>query len=115
MAKRFYEELTKLYKVETRSFPVSDRFAAMLYNKMVSFIDNIKGKGIPPTVADGYSVTFRTVVEDEVWSLAIHMPEGEALKMADICRQIMADAESNELDESKYIELLEGIDFGNHS
>jgi hypothetical protein len=102
MAKRFYEELTKRFKVETRSFPISNRFAELLYNKMVSFIDDFKGKGVPPTVADGYSVTFRAVVEDEVWSLAIHMPNGEALKMADMCRQIMTDAEKNELDESKY-------------
>jgi hypothetical protein len=105
--KRLYEELTKHLKVETRSFTVSDRFSELFYSKMVSFIDKFKGRGVPPTVLDGYSVVFRTVVEDEVWSLAIHMPNGEALKMADLCRQITTDAEKNEWDESKYIVLLD--------
>lgn len=102
-----YEEMNKLYKVETLSFSVSDWFAEKLYEKMVSLIDNFKAKGVPPIMTDGYSVTFRTVVEDEVWALSIHMPQGSALKMADICRQIIEDAKSNKLNESEYNRLID--------
>ena len=59
---------------------------------MVSFIGTFKTKGALPIMADGYSVTFRTVVEDEVWSLNIHIPQGNAFKKADLCRQIITDA-----------------------
>ena len=101
------EESFKLYKIETRSLHINNQFAERLYKKIVSLIDNFKAKGVPPIILDGYSVTFRTVVEDEVWSLSIHMPKGDALKMADLCRQIITDANAGELDESKYIEWLE--------
>ena len=104
--KKYYEEQHKLFKIDTHSFPISDQFAEKLYQRIVSVIDNFKAKGVPPTIFDGYSVTFRTVVEDEVWSLWIHMPKGDVLKMADLCRQIITDAHANQLDESKYITIL---------
>ena len=74
---------------------------------MVSFIDNFKAGGMAPTISDGYSVKFRTVVDDEVWSLWIHEPQEIALKMADLCRQIITDGIANKLDESKYITVLD--------
>ena len=89
--------LHKAYKVETRSYPISNRFAEKIYEEMVSTINNFKAKSVSMLVNDGYSVTFRTVVEDEVWTLNIHMPQGDALKMADLCRQIMADADADKL------------------
>jgi len=104
---KYFEEMPKLFKVETLSFPVSDQFAVKLYEKTVAFIYNFKSKGIQRTILDGYSVTFRTVVENEVWSLKIHMPKGDALKMSDICRQIITDAGTKKLDEQKYINLLD--------
>ena len=104
-----HEEMSKLYKIETLSFPVSDRFADNLYKKMVSLIDNFKAKGIPPVIFDGYSVSFRTVVDDEVWSLLIQMPQGDALKMAHLCRQIITNAMDNQLDEEKYITVVNTI------
>ncbi|MDR1182922.1 MAG: hypothetical protein LBL13_13195 [Bacteroidales bacterium] len=103
------KEQIKLFKVETLSYLISDQFAEKLYKKMVSLIDNFKAKGVSPIIVDGYSVTFRTVVDDEVWSLWIHMPQGNALKMADLCRQIITDAETNTFEESKYVELLTEI------
>jgi hypothetical protein len=99
-------EMLKLFKIETRSFSISNRFAEELYKKMASFIDNFKAKGIPPGIFDGYRVVFRSVVEDEVWSLNIHMPNGDALKMSDLCRQIITDARAHKLDESKYLTTL---------
>jgi hypothetical protein len=104
------KEQIKLFKVETLSHPISDKFAEKLYKKMVSLIDNFKAKGVPPTIFDGYSVTFRTVVDDEVWSLKIHIPQGNSLKMADICRQIIAyDIETYTFKEAEYIKLLDAL------
>ena len=100
------EEKPTRLKVKSLSFPISEQFAEKLYEKIVSFIDKFKAKGVPHEISDGYSVTFRTVVDDEVWSLWIHEPEGNALKMADICRQIITDAIAGKLDESKYISVL---------
>ena len=105
-----HEEMLKLYKIETLSFPISNRFAEKLYEKMVSLIDNFKAKGVPPVYFGGYSVLFRNVVDDEVWSLRIDQPNGDALKMSDLCRQIIKDAISNKFDESKYITVLDSFE-----
>ena len=94
-------------KVETLSFPISDQFAGMLYSIMSSFIVNFKVKGIPVLSVDGYSVTFRSVVDDEVWSLWMCNPRGNlSRKMAELCVQIITDARATKLDESKYITVL---------
>lgn len=105
-----YYEKSIRFNVDIRSFPVSDQFAEKLYKKMVSFICNFKAKGVPPTILDGYLVTFRTVVEDEVWSLNIHIPQGNALKMADLCREIITDAKADKLNEQKYMTILDTLD-----
>lgn len=107
VTEKFYdEELPEFLKVETQSFPISEQFAEKLYQKMKLYIDGFKVKGLPQGIFGGYSVTFRTVVDDEVWSLWIHMPQGDALKMADLCRQILTDASANQLVEKKYISIL---------
>jgi hypothetical protein len=103
-------EYYKHYKVESLFFPISKHLAEKLYERMVSFIGHFKAKGVPPIIEDGYSVTFRTVVDDEAWSLEIHMPEGNALKMADLCRQIITDAIANEFDEAEYLYILNEFD-----
>jgi hypothetical protein len=104
--KMYFEELPKHFKVEIKSVPISNQFAGKLYKTMVSFIDNFKAKGIPSYMVDGYSVTFRTVVDDEVWSLGIHMPAGNAKIMANLCIQIITDANANQLEEPKYLSVL---------
>jgi hypothetical protein len=103
------DEVYKPYRPESKIFDITNEFAEKLCNKMASLIDNFKAKGIPPFISDGRSVTFRTVVEDEVWSLDIHVPRGNAGKMADICTQIIRDALDGHLDASKYLEALDGI------
>ena len=102
-----YEEGIKHYKVETHSLSISNRFAEQLYGKMVLFIGNLKAKGIPPNIGGGTSVSFRTVVEDELWTLDIHVPTGNAHKMSHLCSQIITDVRTNEFDEQKYIKLLD--------
>jgi hypothetical protein len=104
------EERPKRYKVDTKYVPIKDDFSEKLYVKVVDAINNFKGKGIPPMINDGYEVTFRCVVEDEVWMLTIHMPKGYMGKLTDIFNQLIKDAEANSLDESKYISLLDKIE-----
>jgi len=104
---KIYSGILPKYKIETLSFTISNQFAEELYKKMASLIEKFKARGSPSAIVGGYSVTFRTVVEDEVWSLSINMPQGDALKMADLCRQIIEDADKNQLNEKEYIKLLE--------
>ena len=111
----------KIVKIDTRHYPVSDRLAEKLYEKMVFLFDKVKEKDPPPVIydrrtgtyvtqieilSDGDLVTFRTVVEDKVWSLCIHEPQGSALKMSNLCRRIITDARENQLDEAKYLFVL---------
>ena len=100
------EEELKLYTIEARSFPVSDRFAEKLYSKMLSSIDDFKAEGRPEGFFDGYRVTFRCVVGDELRSLHIRMPQGDILAFSDLCRQMIDDAGTDKFDESKYIKSL---------
>ena len=97
--------------IVSRSFAISDQLAEKMYKKMVSLIYNIRAKGTQKTILDGYEVTFRTVVEDEVWSLLIHIPTGNADKMFDLCKQICDDADAKKLDEAKYIKILDEFNF----
>lgn len=100
-------ESLKLYNVESISLSVSNQFAEKLYHKSVSFIDNFKAVGANPLIFDGYMVYFRTVVDDELWLLNIHMPKGRALKISNIYRQILENVKNNNFDEEKYIKLLD--------
>ncbi len=103
----YYEELPKHFKVEIKSIPISNQFTEKLYKMMILFINDFKAKGIPPTTFDGYSVSFRTVVDDEVWSLGIHMPKGKAGLMANLCMDLISDANDGKLDESVYLSVLD--------
>lgn len=102
-------EIYKPYRKKPKSFTISELFAEKLYRKMVSLIDGFKAEGIPPLISDGYEVTFRCVVADELWTLVIHIPQGKALQLSDLCRQIIADGNNNKLDESVYLNLLDEI------
>lgn len=103
------EERLKFFKIETLSFPISNQLAEKLYKRSVLFISNFKGIGDPPWIIDGYRVTFRNVVDYEVWSLNIHMPKGEALKMTELFLQIVTDVKSNKMSESKYLSILNAL------
>ena len=104
------EEQNKLGDIDSRSFPISKTFAEILYKKAVSLIGNFKATGISLLINDGYRVTFRTVVDDEVWSLEIHCPAGKALKMSDLCKLIVKETlNTGKVDEAKYIKWLDGI------
>ena len=111
---KYSDDLYKPYRPKSKTFSIKSKFAEKLHDKMAALIDNFKAIGIPPISLDGYEVTFRTIVENEVWSLRIHMPQKNVLMMTNFCRQIIVDADINKPDEMKYIELLEGMDFGSY-
>ena len=100
--------MSERYNIESLTFPVSPQFAEELHKKMVSLIGNFKGKGVPRRIIGGHSVVFRNVVEDEVWSLRIKNPKVHPLK--ELCIQILADAKTNQLDESKYMAVLNTLE-----
>ena len=104
---KYFEERNNLFKIESRTFSIIDQFAEKMHEVMVSIIDNFKARGVPPIINDGYSVTFRNVVDDEVWSLRIHIPQGRTLIFSDFCRKIIDETLITvQLDESKYIKSL---------
>lgn len=112
------EEKLQGYIIQSLTFPVSKRFAKLMYKKMVWCIQNFEAKGDHPVIPkgvvcviqDGNEVVFRTVVNDEVWSLKIHVPYSFALDMSDLCEQIFNDAIAGKLDESKYISVLKSFE-----
>jgi hypothetical protein len=97
------------YKIVNQSFCVSNLFAEKLYEIVVVTIDNFVGKGEPTVIRDGYEATFRCVVGAEVWTLTVHLPKDEILRLTDICKQLFADVQSKNVDESKYIALFESV------
>lgn len=102
------KERYKRYQIQIRSAPVSDAFADALYAKFISTIDNFTMKGRPPYAGDGDSMTFRVVVDDDVWTLTIHNPRAENIrKLIDLCNRMIADVEAGTFDETEYIKLLD--------
>lgn len=102
------EESARLYEVKTVSFPISDSLARQLYAKvfiaLVTSPAEIKGQGI----RDGISVTFRCVVDDQLWTLKYHEPdEGDFLKLTNTCTEMVKDAEVGNFDTAKYLEMLD--------
>ena len=111
MYRKREKERLKLYAVETQTFPISHRFAEALYAGFVTSIEGFAMKGRPAMTGDGYSVTFRCVVDDDVWTLTIQNPRVEnILELSNLCKRIIEDAEAGRFDESKYIGRLE--DYG---
>lgn len=109
------EEKFKLFKIETRTFPVSNQLAEELHENMLSGIINFEAKevsdpDIVPVTRGGYSVTFRIVVGNAVlWSLCIQNPEGNTLELANLCRRIVTDSGANQVNEKELINQLDEI------
>ncbi|MDR2890252.1 MAG: hypothetical protein LBV18_01385 [Alistipes sp.] len=104
------EETYASLRPETKTFTVG-RLGDLLQEKMAALIYNFRSGGDKVIVMDGYYVDFRCVVEGELWSLSIHVPNGRAHQMYALCRRMILDAEKDEFNESEYIEMLEAIEF----
>jgi hypothetical protein len=104
-AKQRKESLSR-YEVTNQSVCVSNLFAAKLHETVVAAIDNFVGKEEPAVIMDGYEVTFRCVVGMEVWTLIVHLPKDEILQLTDICKQLIDDIQSGNVDESKILQTM---------
>jgi hypothetical protein len=103
--KRQRESLIR-YRIDDRSLSISNLFAEKLYETVTVAIKNFVMKGEPAGILDGNTVTFRCVVGDEVWTLTIHEPDDELLRLTDICNQLIEDIKANNVNESNYIVLF---------
>lgn len=99
-------EKLKRYQIETKVVQVSDEFAEKMHTKTFTAIDTFKAKGKPAMISDGELITFRCVVEDELWTFTIHSPYGHIRELSNLFRQIIVDVEADSFDETKYIDLL---------
>ena len=110
MYRKREKERLKLYAVETQTFPISHRFAEALYAGFVTSIEGFVMKGRPAMTGDGYSVTFRCVVDDDVWTLTIQILGWKTSSNCPICANESSKTRKGRFDESKYIGRLE--DYG---
>lgn len=103
------DDLYKPYHPNPKVFVISKDLAEKMHRKISMLIDTFKGEGVLVHIVDGYVVTFRCVMEDELWALSIHIPQGRALQLSDLFRQMISEGFSNNIEESKYIKLLDDI------
>ena len=106
---KYSDELYKPYRPESLKLQINKEFSEKLQRTTSMLIENLKGVGTPLNIMDGFEVTFRCVMDDELWTLSIHCPQGKALQFSDLFRQIIADGFDNKLDESKYLKLFDDI------
>ena len=117
----------QLFEIETlQPIPVSQLFAEKLQEKMKALIGTFEEENpFPPNmvfidewnewvevvteITGGYTVTFRTVVDDEVWTLWITVPRSRALVFSNLFKQMIADAKAGEFDEERYMGILSAM------
>lgn len=112
-AKRTIEE----YTIERRKIPVSAAFFASMWRSYYGIIWNYTSRGVAPTSFDGYSVTFRCVVENfSVWTFFARNPLSLIEDFTTACNGIVKEVQdigkiANEEEHIKQIEKLlrEGI------
>jgi hypothetical protein len=97
MIEKQKEESFLCYKVETIDCPITKDYAEKLYSMAVAAIQNFKGKGRPSMSFDGFHVTFRCIVEDELWTLTVFQPDGELKQLVNLCKQLTEDIKANNL------------------
>lgn len=102
------------YQIKRTIVPIGDTLTSRLYATLVEAIGKMENKkspassdGIIKIVKDGTSATFRCVVDNQLWTLRCHMPDGDFERLSDIFMQIIADVEADSFDQAKYLELLD--------
>ena len=106
MGNKQQEAKRELFEVETKSVPVSERFAERLHEKTLAEIDGFRAAGRPEGILDGTAVTFRAVEGDEVRTLWVHEPRGDSAAFADFCRSVVEAVEAGDFDEASYLKAL---------
>lgn len=92
--------------IVSHQISISDQMANTIYAKTMHLIDTFTAKGKPDMIFDGDLVTFRCVVQNELWTFTIHEPYGNVQKTSDLFRAMIADVEAGRFDEAKYREAL---------
>ena len=99
------QERMKRYRVETKSFRIGQQLADALYNRITDMIEHFDSRYEGRYAA--YSVTFRCVVGNEVWTLFFRdVPQGETLALSDLCMRMLRDAKTDDWAEAEYLNLL---------
>ena len=99
------QERMKRYRVETKSFRIGQQLADALYDRITDMIEHFDSRYEGRYAA--YSVTFRCVVGNEVWTLFFRdVPQGETLALSDLCMRVLRDAKTDDWAEAEYLNLL---------
>ncbi|HHU26147.1 MAG TPA: hypothetical protein GXZ56_05965 [Bacteroidales bacterium] len=101
------DELYQPYRPEPLKMTISKELAEKIHDKTIKLIVNFRGEGIPPMISDGDNVTFRCVVGDELWTLSIHVPQGQALLLCNLFRKIITESLDNRMDEATCLTSLD--------
>lgn len=119
------------YRVHNRTIQIGGLLKETLYSKLKDAIssqtdtqpemgvvnDHLENKVFKPgdsivtiktvtLIEDGTTSIFRCVVEDELWTLKYHVPEGDFKALSDLFRRMIADVEAGTFDEAKYLGAL---------
>jgi len=106
--KRLQEEGLDPDSIQIWTLPVSDFFAKKIHAKFNASIDTFDPGGPPPLIMDGWWVILRCAVDNEiVKTLNVDNPVREINKLSTTCVQLIKDLQNGQMDESKYINLLE--------
>lgn len=103
------DDLYKPYRPEPLKLQISKEFAEQLHKQTSLLIKNFKGVGVPLNITDGSEVTFRCILDDELWTLSVHCTQGKTLQFSNLFRQIIKDIFDNNMNETNYRKLLDDI------
>jgi len=98
------------YDILSKEINISKTFAVQLHNAFVYLIKNHDNRGPSVTQFDGSQMTFRCVVENELWSFTIGKAFNKIDKLTEICNEIVQDSTSgNGINEEKYLQQLKEL------
>ncbi len=109
--KEIYRIAPTKYRIKSQRILLDNPLYEILYGNCMSLIRDYKNNGVPLGVLDGRRVTFRCVVDDEVWNFSISNPAGDVERFTNICSQIIKDVQKNsgKNNEDKFLQLLKEL------
>ncbi|MPN06863.1 hypothetical protein SDC9_154120 [bioreactor metagenome] len=100
------------YTIERRKIPVSATFAGQVWKSYHGIMKYYFSRGIAPTSSDGYSVTFRCVVEDfSLWTFFARNPLSHIKDLSTACNEIVKEVQENGkmANEEKHIKQIDKL------
>lgn len=93
-------------EISVQTVKISKEFVDKLHDRVLSLISTARAVGKPRNSFDGTDVTFRCVVDDQVWTFTTKnsRPESGVANLTDICTQIISDLRNNDFEESRYFD-----------